>query len=86
MPRKIGPHENFVCLTRSMHICRLSVDGTLIEAWASMKSFVPKDGDKPPSGKGHGGSGCRNADSDFTFASQSRGQVVSNVKSAPLVP
>ena len=29
-----------------------SVDGTLIEAWASMKSFVPKDGHKPPSGKG----------------------------------
>ena len=30
-----------------------SVDGTLIEAWASMKSFVPKDGGgKPPSGKG----------------------------------
>ena len=30
-----------------------SVDGTLIEAWASMKSFVPKDGDgDPPSGKG----------------------------------
>jgi transposase len=25
-----------------------SVDGTLIEAWASMKSFVPKDGGKPP--------------------------------------
>ena len=25
-----------------------SVDGTLIEAWASMKSFVPKDGRKPP--------------------------------------
>src|ERR1700760_1901105 len=23
-----------------------SVDGTLIEAWASMKSFVPKDGDQ----------------------------------------
>ena len=25
-----------------------SVDGTLIEAWASMKSFVPKDGGNPP--------------------------------------
>jgi transposase len=32
-----------------------TVDGTLIEAWASMKSFVPKDGGAPPSGKGHGG-------------------------------
>src|ERR671911_2303786 len=30
-----------------------SVDGTLIEAWASMKSFKPKDGaDDPPAGGG----------------------------------
>ncbi len=31
-----------------------SVDGTLIEAWASMKSFKPKDdsGDQPPSAPG----------------------------------
>jgi len=30
-----------------------TVDGTLIEAWASMKSFVPKDGSgKPPEGGG----------------------------------
>ena len=37
-----------------------SVDGTLIEAWASMKSFVPKDGSNPPaSGRG------RNAERDF---------------------
>jgi len=39
-----------------------SVDGTLIEAWASMKSFKPKgpsDGDEPPSGGG------RNAEVDF---------------------
>ena len=28
-----------------------SVDGTLIEAWASMKSFVPKDGGDPPSAR-----------------------------------
>jgi hypothetical protein len=42
-----------------------SVDGTLIEAWASMKSFVPKDGsDSPPSGGGAGGGG-RNAGRDF---------------------
>jgi transposase len=42
-----------------------SVDGTLIEAWASMKSFVPKDGsDAPPSGGGAGGGG-RNAERDF---------------------
>ena len=30
-----------------------SVDGTLIEAWASMKSFKPRDGsDEPPAGGG----------------------------------
>jgi transposase len=34
-----------------------SVDGTLIEAWASMKSFVPKDGGNPPSRKGHSSGG-----------------------------
>jgi transposase len=46
-----------------------SVDGTLIEAWASMKSFVPKS---PSSGEDHGsgppaaGSGRgRNAERDF---------------------
>jgi transposase len=43
-----------------------SVDGTLIEAWASMKSFVPKDGSRPPSsGNGSGGGGGRNAARDF---------------------
>ena len=38
-----------------------SVDGTLIEAWASMKSFKPKDGsgDQPPSRSG------RNVEVDF---------------------
>ena len=36
-----------------------SVDGTLIDAWASMKSFRPKDGSgKPPSGG-------RNGERDF---------------------
>jgi hypothetical protein len=38
-----------------------SVDGTLIEAWASMKSFVPKAGGKPPSP----GGGGRNAERNF---------------------
>ena len=38
-----------------------SVDGTLIEAWASMKSVRPKDGsDGPPAGDGG-----RNAEADF---------------------
>jgi len=32
-----------------------SVDGTLIEAWASMKSFVAADGSKPPTSGGGGG-------------------------------
>jgi transposase len=37
-----------------------SVDGTLIEAWASMKSFKPRDGsDEPPS------NGGRNPEADF---------------------
>src|SRR5882762_8749893 len=38
-----------------------SVDGTLIEAWASMKSFKPKD---PPEGGSDSGGG-RNAPADF---------------------
>ena len=38
-----------------------SVDGTLIEAWASMKSFKPKDGsDEPPADRGG-----RNRETDF---------------------
>lgn len=36
-----------------------SVDGTLIDAWASMKSFRPKDGSGDPSGPG------RNGERDF---------------------
>src|SRR6201982_2538981 len=47
-------------------VCKLlssehfSVDGTLIEAWASMKSFVPKDGsNEPPK------DGGRNSERDF---------------------
>lgn len=44
-----------------------SVDGTLLEAWASHKSFKPKDGPPPPAV-----SGGRNAELDF------RGQPRSN--------
>ena len=40
-----------------------SVDGTLLEAWASLKSFRPKDED-PPSGSGSEGGG-RNREVDF---------------------
>jgi transposase len=38
-----------------------SVDGTLIEAWASMKSFRPKDGSDEPPAAGDG----RNREADF---------------------
>ena len=38
-----------------------SVDGTLIQAWASHKSFQPKDGDD----SGAGGSGGRNVEADW---------------------
>ena len=38
-----------------------SVDGTLIQAWASMKSFKPKDGADEPPGEGGG----RNREADF---------------------
>ncbi len=39
-----------------------SVDGTLIEAWASMKSFKPKaeaDGAEPPAGEANSGGGAK---------------------------
>ena len=39
-----------------------SVDGTLIEAWASIKSFKPKD---PPEGGNDPSGGGRNAPADF---------------------
>jgi len=39
-----------------------SVDGTLIQAWASHKSFVPKEGGDPGAG---GSSGGRNAEKDW---------------------
>src|SRR5918994_2529793 len=45
-----------------------SVDGTLIEAWASMKSFKPKDGSgEPPA------AGGRNAEADFHGHKRSNG-------------
>jgi transposase len=49
-----------------------SVDGTLIEAWASMKSFKPKDeaDDEPPEG---GAGGGRNAERDFPVRSAPTG-------------
>lgn len=41
-----------------------SVDGTLIEAWALMKSFRPRDEDDDHD-RGDGGSGGRNVDRDY---------------------
>jgi transposase len=47
-------------VTRLLSTEHFSVDGTLIDAWASMKSFRRRDGgDDPPSGPG------RNAERDF---------------------
>ncbi len=37
-----------------------SVDGTLLEAWASLKSYRPRDEQEPPAG-----AGGRNAAVDF---------------------
>ena len=44
-----------------------TVDGTLLEAWASQKSFRPKDGSGPPpnASGGASGGGARNAEADF---------------------
>jgi hypothetical protein len=44
-------------IKRLMSSDHFSVDGTLIEAWASMKSFRPKDGsgNEPPPGSGRNG-------------------------------
>src|SRR5437660_3688527 len=43
-----------------------AVDGTLIEAWASMKSFRPKDGSGEPPAPGRNGSGTFTARSGAT--------------------
>src|SRR4051794_38777258 len=42
-------------VTRLLSNEHFSVDGTLIEAWASMKSFRPKDGSGAPPGPGRNG-------------------------------
>ena len=43
-----------------------SVDGTLIQAWASLKSFKPKEGAQPPlDGDDAGAGGGRNSEVDF---------------------
>src|SRR3546814_16639498 len=42
-----------------------SVDGTLIEAWASMKSFKPKDSPRVDHGEPPSHGGGRNVEADF---------------------
>jgi hypothetical protein len=46
---------------RLLSMDHFSVDGTLIEAWASMKSFKPKEGTNEPPADGGG----RNRETDF---------------------
>ena len=46
-----------------------SVDGTLLEAWASLKSYRPRDEQEPPSRPGAGG---RNPEVDFRGQRRSR--------------
>jgi transposase len=59
----IVAHPKVRRLTSTDHF---SVDGTLIEAWASMKSFKPKvDGEDPPDGGAPPPEGGRNAEVDF---------------------
>ncbi|MGY4566934.1 MULTISPECIES: IS5 family transposase [Bradyrhizobium] len=48
-------------VTKLLSSDHFSVDGTLIEAWASMKSVKPKDGSGEPPAPGGG----RNAEADF---------------------
>jgi transposase len=55
---KILAHPRVRRLLSTEHF---SVDGTLVEAWASMKSFRPKDDPGPPGGDGGG----RNLPVDF---------------------
>src|SRR4029078_10162267 len=65
LPQTRVRHEFLAALLRLPQVKKLlssehfSVDGTLIEAWASMKSFRPKDGSGEPIGPG------RNGERDF---------------------
>lgn len=55
-------------VARQMSREHFSVDGTLIDAWASMKSFRPREAsedDGPGDGAGDGDGGGRNADRDW---------------------
>lgn len=50
-----------------------SVDGTLVEAWASLKSFKPKDpGARPPDGSPDGDAGGRDRNAEVDFRGRKR--------------
>jgi hypothetical protein len=55
-----------------------SVNGTLIEAWASMKSFKPKDGKGDPPA----GGGC-NAEADFRAENRAKATYASTTDTEP---
>ena len=65
-------HAFFAEVVAEAKRCRLlsaehfTVDGTLLEAWASLKSYRPRDGQEPPPG------GERNPDVDFRGPRRSR--------------
>jgi transposase len=59
---------------RQMSREHLSVDGTLIEAWASMKSFRPKEPPDHGDGDNDGGEGGRNAGRDWRGERRSNGR------------
>lgn len=52
-------------IKRLLSTDHFSVDGTLIEAWASMKSFKPKDGPRGDHGEPPADGGGRNVETDF---------------------
>ena len=54
VPAAVLAHRKVKRLLSSEHF---SVDGTMIEAWASMKSFRPKDGSGEPPAPGRNGEG-----------------------------
>ena len=55
---------NFPQVSKLLSSEHFSIDGTLIETWASTKSFAPKNGGGPPAGQDKGSHG-RNAERDF---------------------
>jgi transposase len=65
------------CVKKLVSSDHFSVDGTMIEAWASMKSFKPKDPPEDGPDDGAPPSGGRNADVDFRGETRSNATHVS---------